>query len=50
MSVVSPNRHALPGLDALTGQIAALRDKGDAVRFDLGVRYRIVGRIDSPAR
>ncbi|HYZ52898.1 MAG TPA: hypothetical protein VE733_05220 [Streptosporangiaceae bacterium] len=39
---VRPDRHALLELDALLGEIAALRDEGDAARFDLDTRYRWV--------
>lgn len=31
-----PDRHALLEFDALLEQIAALRDEGDAARFDSG--------------
>jgi hypothetical protein len=37
---VRPDRHALLELDALLGQIAELRDEGDADRFDKDSRYR----------
>ena len=41
MSDVRPDRHALLELDALL-EIAALRDDGDAARFDRDSRYRWV--------
>ncbi|MDQ2815972.1 MAG: hypothetical protein M3Z75_30060 [Actinomycetota bacterium] len=40
MSDVRPDRHALLELDALLGEIAALRDEGDAARFAREARYR----------
>ena len=42
MSDVRPDRHALLELDALLGELAALRDDGDAARFDQDSRYRWV--------
>lgn len=39
---IRPDRHALLELDALLAQIAALRDEGDAARFDGDARYRWV--------
>ncbi len=42
MSDVRPDRHALLELDALLGEIAALRYEGDAARFDRESRYRWV--------
>ena len=42
MSDVRPDRHALLELDALLGVLAALRDDGDAARFDQDSRYRWV--------
>jgi len=42
VSDVRPERHALLELDALLGEIAALRDDGDAARFDRDSRYRWV--------
>ena len=37
-----PDRHALLELAALLGQIADLRDEGDAARFHADTRYRWV--------
>lgn len=37
-----PDRHALLELQALLGQIAALRNEGDAARFSSDARYRWV--------
>jgi hypothetical protein len=34
VSDVRPDRHALLDLDALLGELAVLRDDGDAARFD----------------
>lgn len=42
MSDVRPDRHALLELDALLEELAALRDDGDAARFDQDSRYRWV--------
>ena len=42
MSDVRPDRHALLELDALLGELAALRDDDDAARFDQDPRYRWV--------
>ncbi len=42
MSDVRPDRHALLELDALLRELAALRDDGDAARFDQDSRYRWV--------
>ena len=42
MSDVRPDRHALLELDALLGELAALRDDGDAARFDQDSHYRWV--------
>jgi hypothetical protein len=42
VSDVRPDRHALLELDALQGELAALRDDGDAARFDQDSRYRWV--------
>lgn len=42
MSDVRPDRHALLELEALLGQIAALREEGDPARFDRDSRYRWV--------
>lgn len=39
---IRADRHALLELDALLEQIAALRDDGDAARFDNDSRYRWV--------
>lgn len=39
---IRPDRHALLELDALLGEIIALRDEGDAERFDNDDRYRWV--------
>jgi hypothetical protein len=39
---IRPDRHALLELDALLGQIAMLRDEGDAARFGKDARYRWV--------
>jgi uncharacterized protein with HEPN domain len=35
-----PDRHALLELDALLGEVIALRDEGDGDRFDRDRRYR----------
>jgi hypothetical protein len=40
VSDVRPDRHALLELEALLGAIEALRDEGDAARFDRESRYR----------
>jgi hypothetical protein len=40
VSDVRPDRHALLELDALLGEIAALRNEGDAARFDGESRHR----------
>lgn len=37
---VRPDRHALLELDALLNQIVALREEGDAARFNQNSRYR----------
>jgi len=42
VSDVRPDRHALLELDALLRELAALRDDGDAARFDQDSRYRWV--------
>lgn len=42
MSDVRPDRHALLELDALLGELATLRDDGDAAGFDQDSRYRWV--------
>ncbi len=42
MSDVRPDRHALLELDALLRELAALRDDGDAARFDQDSHYRWV--------
>ena len=42
MSDARPDRHALLELEALLGELAALRDDGDAARFDQDSRYRWV--------
>jgi hypothetical protein len=42
VSDVRPDRHALLELEALLGAIEALRDEGDAARFDRESRYRWV--------
>jgi hypothetical protein len=42
VSDVRPDRHALLELEALLGAIEALRDEGDAARFDQESRYRWV--------
>jgi len=42
LSDVRPDRHALMELEALLGELSALRDDGNATRFDQDSRYRWV--------
>ena len=50
VSDVRPDRHALLELDALLSELAALRNDGDAARFDQGSRYSARPVADAAGR